>query len=146
MGVGHTNDISEGGLFLHCDDVAEPGTRIYMELYLPGRRNPEALKIIGMVKRTRQDTGMGIHFEVAYARTRQLLQDFMQDLLDHEEGISMRTFAPQVAVESAEAEGGTTGVTWSGTSQLLIRFLLAAVVVAIGAFFVVWLVDRVGVR
>ncbi len=147
MGVGHTNDISEGGLFLHCDDVAEAGTRIYMELYLPGRQNPEALKIIGMVKRTQEDTGMGIHFEVAYARTRQLLQDFMQDLLDDDdEGMSRRTFVPEVAVESAEAEGGTTGVTWSSTSQLLIRFLLASVVVAIGAFFVVWLVDRMGVR
>jgi len=146
IGVGHTNDISEGGLFLHCDDIATPGTRIYMELYLPGRQHPDALKIIGMVKRVEEGTGMGIHFEVAYARTRQLLHDFMHDLLDDEEGASKRTHAPDVAVESAVSEAGPTGMTWSGTSQLLIRFLLASVVVAIGAFFVVWLVDRMGVR
>ncbi len=146
IGVGYTNDISEGGLFLHCDDFATPGTRIYMELYLPGRLHPEALKIIGMVKRVQNEAGMGIHFEVAYARTRQLLQDFMHDLLDDERGMARRTHAPEVPVESAEAEIEATGVTWSGTSQLLIRFLLASVVVAIGAFVIVWLVDRMGVR
>lgn len=144
IGVGFTNDISEGGLFLHCEEIAPPGTRVYMELYLPGRRHPEALKIIGMVKRASDRAGMGIRFEVAYARTRQLLHDFMHDLLDDEEIMSKRPYAPEGASAELSGPDEKGGFTWSGTSHVLIRLLLASVVVAVGAFVMVWLVDQVG--
>jgi hypothetical protein len=84
-GVGSTNDISEGGLFMRCDHSAEPGTRVYLRLYLPGSMDGEALKIIGMVKRRRSgaEPGMGIHFEIAYSKTREQLGDFMRGVLVH---------------------------------------------------------------
>jgi hypothetical protein len=92
-GVGHTLDISEGGLFLSCHRIAQPGTRVYLRLYLPGSALGDPLKVIGVVVRAREpfassgknpaDEGMGIHFEVAYARTREALNDFVQNLLLH---------------------------------------------------------------
>ncbi len=92
-GVGHTTDISEGGLFLCCRRIAQPGTRVYLRLYLPGSLVGDPLKVIGVVVRSRQpfsvagsnasSDGMGLHFEVAYARTREALNDFVQNLLLH---------------------------------------------------------------
>lgn len=91
-GVGYTSDISEGGLFVCCHRMAQPGVRIYLRLHLPGSMSGEPLKIIGSVKRARGSSaawpgcaddseGMGIHFEVAYSRTREALSDFIQNLL-----------------------------------------------------------------
>jgi hypothetical protein len=86
-GVGSTNDISEGGIWLDTKNTAEPGTRIYLRVYLPGSMSGEALQIIGMVKRSEalnpDAKGMGIHFEVAYSKTRALLSDFMHTMLLH---------------------------------------------------------------
>jgi len=92
-GVGHTTDISEGGLFLCCRRIAQPGTRVYLRLHLPGSMTGEPLKVIGVVVRSRQPfsmaggdpskEGMGIHFEVAYAKTREALNDFVNNLLLH---------------------------------------------------------------
>jgi hypothetical protein len=85
-GVGHTNDISEGGIFLTCSPIAPVGTRIYLRLHLPGSQAGEPLKIIGMVTRSvekgpQRESGMGVHFEVAYSRTRESLGGFVDDLL-----------------------------------------------------------------
>jgi uncharacterized protein (TIGR02266 family) len=86
-GVGHTHDISQGGIFLTCQRVAPAGTRVYLRLHLPGSRGGEPLKIIGLVTRSvapeanPSAAGMGVHFEVAYARTRDSLGDFVDDLL-----------------------------------------------------------------
>ena len=93
-GVGHTMDISEGGIFLIGQRVARPGTRIYLRLYLPGSQ-ADPLKLIGLVTRAvtpREDEdleiGMGIHFEIAYARTRTALFGFIGALRSHEKGDS----------------------------------------------------------
>lgn len=90
-GVGHSTDISEGGIFLHCDRVARAGSRVYLRLHLPGSRAGHPLAIVGVVKRTREpltvagnpapQPGMGIEFEVAYARTRVQLADFVETML-----------------------------------------------------------------
>jgi hypothetical protein len=78
-GVGHTIDVSEGGLFLSCSDIAEAGTRIYLRLYLPGSGADNPLKIIGEVRHS-ETSGMGIHFEVAYSRTREALARFLHNV------------------------------------------------------------------
>ena len=94
-GVGHTSDISHGGLFLSCNTVADEGARIYLRLYLPNQRT-DPLKIIGLVKRAVADgeePGMGIHFEVAYAKTRDALGEFIDKLLvydDNDRGAAAR--------------------------------------------------------
>jgi hypothetical protein len=92
-GVGHTMDISEGGIFLNCKRIAQTGTRIYLRLHLPGSQAGEPLKVIGLVTRAVQPKsvgggeddggGMGIHFEVAYARTREALGEFIEALLSN---------------------------------------------------------------
>ncbi len=92
-GVGHTTDISEGGLFLCCRRIAQAGTRVYLRLHLPGSMTGEPLKVIGAVVRSRRpfsaaggdpsQEGMGIQFEVAYAKTREALNDFVNNLLLH---------------------------------------------------------------
>lgn len=88
--LGHSGDISEGGMFLECDHVAPQGTRVYLRVHLPGSRAGDPLKIIGIVTRTvdadhaesaGSPPGMGLHFEVAYARTREQLAEFMEQLL-----------------------------------------------------------------
>lgn len=90
--LGHSGDISEGGMFLECDRVAPQGTRVYLRVHLPGSRAGDPLKIIGTVTRTvdaehaetaGSPAGMGLHFEVAYARTREQLAEFMDSLLQH---------------------------------------------------------------
>ncbi len=83
-GVGYTNDISEGGIFLAAEPVAQVGTRIYLRMHLPGGLSGDPLKIIGLVTRSSEDAatpGMGIHFEVAYARTRDALGEFVDAAL-----------------------------------------------------------------
>jgi uncharacterized protein (TIGR02266 family) len=85
-GVGYTNDVSEGGMFLACRETAARGTRVYLRMHLPSAAAGEPLKIIGLVTRVVAATdtgpaGMGIHFEVAYARTREALADFLEALL-----------------------------------------------------------------
>lgn len=85
-GAGHTSDISEGGMFLECDRAAQQGTRVYLRIHLPGSRAGDPLKIIGSVTRSdrgQKRQGMGIHFEVAYSRTRETLADFVHGLLLH---------------------------------------------------------------
>ena len=87
--VGHSTDISAGGLFLVGHQLARPGTRIYLRLHLPSALASEPLKIIGVVTRAvrpanddpSDETGMGVHFEVAYARTRGALSSFVESLL-----------------------------------------------------------------
>jgi PilZ domain len=89
-GIGHTADISEGGLYLVCDHPAKPGARVYMRLYLPGGSSGDPLKLIGVVKRATNRAavydetppGMAIAFQVAYSRTKQELHDFMEMLFD----------------------------------------------------------------
>jgi hypothetical protein len=88
--VGHTSDISEGGMFLSSKTaIARPGTRVYLRVHVPGSRSGDPLKIIGFVTRAvesgdaRDAAGMGIHFEVAYARTREQLADFLDGLRAH---------------------------------------------------------------
>ncbi|MEZ4444856.1 MAG: PilZ domain-containing protein [Polyangiaceae bacterium] len=89
-GIGHSDDISEGGLFLLCDRPAAKGTRIYLRLHLPGSRSGDPLKLIGVVTRATgriglvesdPHMGMAIKFQVAYSRTKQELHDFMDLLL-----------------------------------------------------------------
>ncbi len=86
-GVGYTNDISEGGIYLASSPIAPIGTRIYLRMHLPGSHAGEPLKIIGLGTRAIDSAegkikpGMGIHFEVAYARTRESLGDFIDSLL-----------------------------------------------------------------
>jgi Tfp pilus assembly protein PilZ len=93
-GVGRSGDISEGGLFLECERPAQVGARVYLRLYLPGTAGQEPLKVIGTVTRSvnrpqvagargARPTGMGIRFEVAYSRTRDVLADFVGNLLEH---------------------------------------------------------------
>jgi hypothetical protein len=93
-GIGYTTNISEGGMFLSCGDAAHPsyppvGARIYLRVHLPGSRAGDALKIIGSVTRAERpdgsggEAGLGICFEVAYARTREALSTFVHDLVSH---------------------------------------------------------------
>jgi hypothetical protein len=97
-GAGHTADISEGGMFLACADTAQQGARVYLRIYLPGSQAGDPLKIIGVVTRAdrpvvsgatpaKRRQGMGIHFEVAYSRTRESLSDFMRTLLIHPDAL-----------------------------------------------------------
>ncbi len=88
--TGYSNDISLGGMFLECQRVAPPGARVYLRVHLPGSGEDDPLKIIGTVTRSLSEEaanaagtapGMGLHFEVAYARTREQLGAFMESLL-----------------------------------------------------------------
>ena len=87
-GIGHTDDISEGGLLLSCDHPAQPGTRVYLRLHLPGSQSADPLKLIGVVTRSVPRTGtdsgpaMAIAFQVAYSRTRDQLHEFMEMLFE----------------------------------------------------------------
>jgi hypothetical protein len=91
VGAGFTTDISEGGTFVLCGKIAQPGVRIYLRIHLPGSRAGDPLKIIGTVARSTERfgmvhdarQGMGIQFEEAYAGTRETLHEFMQNLLVH---------------------------------------------------------------
>jgi len=86
-GVGTTNDVSEGGLFLETDTIAPEGSRIYLRLHVPGGSATEPLRMIGVVRRQRESLtgqephGMGIRFEVAYARARESLGGFIEEAL-----------------------------------------------------------------
>jgi hypothetical protein len=83
-GVGYSCNLSESGVFIECGDPAPLGKRVYMRLYLP-HKSGHPLKIIGLVKRVAPSgsdkTGMGIQFEVAYARTREALLEFIEEIL-----------------------------------------------------------------
>lgn len=83
-GVGYSRNLSESGVFIECAEPAAAGQRIYMRLYLP-EKPAYALKIIGLVKRVEpasSDTpGMGIQFEVAYAKTRDALLAFIEETI-----------------------------------------------------------------
>ncbi len=172
-GVGHSNNISEGGIFLACDRVAPPGTRVYLRLHLPGSMAGDPLKIIGIVVRSAQpasqpadhdeDSGMGIHFEVAYARTREALADFIEALLiegasprasihpvsgateeDPEYAMrfpSVRGPAPQSmsADEVERAFAFSTDkptVNWKGISSVIVKLLVVAAIIGIGYAFI----------
>ena len=87
-GIGHTDDISEGGLLLSCDHPASPGARVYLRLHLPGSESADPLKLIGVVTRSTPRAGadsgpaMAIAFQVAYSRTRDQLHEFMEMLFE----------------------------------------------------------------
>jgi hypothetical protein len=90
-GVGYTDNISEGGIYLMCDHPASPGTRVYLRLHLPGSDTGDPVKLIGVATRSTYqegvhdpDTspGMAISFEVAYSRTKEQLHDFMAMIFD----------------------------------------------------------------
>ena len=104
-GVGHTDDISEGGLFLVTQKTADAKTRIYLRLYLPG--DDEPLKIVGSVTRTIPGPtsgrhGMGVRFEVAYSRTREQLASLMDRLFTGESHGEERT------IRQLEEDGDAT--------------------------------------
>jgi hypothetical protein len=106
-GAGHTADISEGGMFLACHEAPQQGARVYLRIYLPGSQAGDPLKIIGVVTRadrpvatvTTRQSGMGIHFEVAYSRTRESLSNFMRTLLIHPDALGQieRLSGPEAA-------------------------------------------------
>ncbi|MEM6788303.1 MAG: PilZ domain-containing protein [Myxococcota bacterium] len=145
MGSGVASDLSEGGLFLRCADVAPAGTRIYLEVYLPGRHRPEVLEIIGLVAWVDPGEGMGVHFEVAYVSTRHLLADFMVDLIEGGRGLAQRTAVREGAAMSVPYASVRRTVTWSRTSGVLIRVLLVAAVLTVGVFAAAWFIGRMGV-
>ena len=116
-GIGQSGDISEGGLFLECDHPAQVGARVYLRLHLPGTTRGEPLKVIGTVTRSvdrpqvagargKRSPGMGIRFEVAYSRTRDMLNDFVSNLLLH----AGTDAPPEVELLAEELE--TTPQTW----------------------------------
>ncbi len=86
-GIGYTNDVSTGGLFLETDLVAPEGARIYLSLYVPGSAASRPLKMIGSVRRQNDaraasaPAGMGIRFEVAYTHAREALGGFVGEAL-----------------------------------------------------------------
>lgn len=85
-GMGSTSDLSEGGLFVETETLASEGTRIYLRVHVPGREDDAPLDLIGIVRRRSdgaggQVRGMGIRFEVAYARARESLGGFIVDAL-----------------------------------------------------------------
>lgn len=120
-GSGYTTDISEGGLFLACDRTAQQGTRVYLRIHLPGSRAGDPLKIIGAVTRAdrslralaeepESQRGMGIHFEVAYSRTREALSDFIQGLLLQPAGAATLIQVLEGASETSPAFGVRLGL------------------------------------
>ncbi len=171
-GVGHTTNISEGGIFLCCRRIAQPGTRVYLRLYLPGSMVGDPLKVIGVVVRSRQpftvagsnpsEEGMGIRFEVAYARTREALNDFVQNLLLHPDlgghNIEMvpgsshehPAFAVQLATDeprgktlsahelnaafSFEPRDDASEIRWGKLGALAVKLLLVVAVVGTAAY------------
>lgn len=80
---GVTNDVSEGGIYLETDVAAEPGTRIYLRLFLPGDESAPPLEMVGVVRRRSERpsehgaVGLGVRFEIAHARARVALGEFI---------------------------------------------------------------------
>jgi hypothetical protein len=114
---GYSSDISEGGMFLECEEVAAVGMRVYLRLHLPGRRLDEPLKIVGIVTRcvdadhvgaAGSKTGMGLHFEVAYAKTREQLSEFMDGLLLGGADDAPRITPADIRLVQGAAKGGRT--------------------------------------
>ena len=174
-GVGHSNNISEGGIFLVCDRVAGAGTRVYLRLHLPGSLQGDPLKIIGIVIRSTkpvsqgglggdQESGMGIHFEVAYARTREALSDFIETILIEgaappssihpvsgatEEDPEYAMRFPSVrgpAPESMSADevqqafafaSDEPGINWKGISSFVIKLLVLLAIVGLAYAFII---------
>ncbi len=138
IGVGHTTDISEGGLFLHCEPVPAVGTRIYLKICVPDE--PEPLKVIGrvmrVVERGPRESGAGVHFEVAYSRIRGSLGEFMDALLADEGGErlsqhegSMRRSMYGAAVPPGPEREDDDG-RGEGTGRVVMLVALLALVVA----------------
>lgn len=140
VGVGFTNDVSEGGLFLESETLADPGTRVYMRLRLPGSAPESTLKVIGIVRR-RVDVpdgadarGMGIRFEVAYRHARETLGGFMHEIIrDPELGLhtapapidSERPPAPSLSgVEPTPPTPASAWIWGVGFVMLLVALLL----------------------
>lgn len=107
-GVGHTSDISESGIFLRCHPVPAVGTRVYLKLFVDSE--PEALKLIGLVKRVvdrgPEASGIGVNFEVAYAKTRGALGGFIGDLFIAAGGERMSQHGESLVSKRASMFGG----------------------------------------
>jgi hypothetical protein len=138
MGVGTTNDVSEGGLFLETTTLADPGTRIYMRMHLPGAATEHSLKVIGVVRRRVDGTeeghgpGMGIRFEVAYRRAREALGGFMEDLIRDPDAPRESVYGPEGAPPPpAPSLRGAEPIVSSGASPWLWVFGLAMVTLAV---------------
>ena len=163
-GVGHSHDISEGGIFLFCDRVARPGTRVYLRLHLPGSRAGDPLKIIGLVKRavdpfrvgSDQGTpsGMGVEFEVAYARTREQLADFVETLLSAGQqdpppaiqeiggAYGARLGGSEALLDHAGVERAFSFAAADPKSGRLFQWVLLVVILALGLYVVIDLFGR----
>ena len=161
MGVGWTNDISEGGISLYAEHTAPAGSRIYLRIYLSDDPATQPLKVIGMVKRTQrggddnQPVGMGIHFEVAYSRTREQLSSFMHNMLvcgqlgpDDANAHQRRSAIAAEASELASEEPDTLGprqtlasveeeqFRWKMARGGVFKLMLLFVVVALAAYLI----------
>lgn len=178
-GAGHTTDISEGGMFLACSDTAQQGARVYLRIYLPGSQAGDPLKIIGVVTRADRPVattaaaearqhGMGIHFEVAYSRTRESLSDFMRTLLIHPDALGEieRLDGPEPAYGVRLSPGPARGEMLSSeelasafafdarhrsmapesdpASNLTIRLLIALVVLALVTYLTAHFLGALG--
>jgi hypothetical protein len=132
-GVGTTNDVSEGGIFLETDVVAETGARIYLRLYLPGDDSVAPLEVVGVVRRRSSGgggahAGMGIRFEIAHAKTRAALGEFIAAITrdpaaPRESVLPPRPHLPSNAEErTAESSGGFW--VWGLTLALVVLAVL----------------------
>ncbi|MBM4373899.1 MAG: PilZ domain-containing protein [Deltaproteobacteria bacterium] len=132
-GVGTTNDVSEGGIFLETDVVAETGSRIYLRLYLPSDESVAALEIVGIVRRSSSGDGaapggMGIRFEIAHAKTRGALGEFIGAItLDpaapRESALPPRPRLPSNAEERASESSGGLWVWGLGLTLVVLAVL-----------------------
>ncbi|MBM4356702.1 MAG: PilZ domain-containing protein [Deltaproteobacteria bacterium] len=141
VGVGHTNDVSEGGLFLETTTLADPGTRIYMRMYLPGAPAESSLKVIGIVRRridaTEEDhgPGMGIRFEVAYRRAREILGGFMRGLIEAPDAVHDIPQGDGPVPPAAPSLRGVEAPPSNGASLWLWAFGVAMVTLALLRLF-----------
>jgi hypothetical protein len=125
-------NVSRGGIFLTSEDPATEGTRVYMRLYLP-TEHPEqrdALEVIGIVARQvpgvgGTPAGMGVHFEVAFAATREALARFIDELLEN----------PDAAARVERMETGEFAVVLSGPEADVLLANRALGVQDISGFF-----------
>lgn len=125
-GLGQTNDVSEGGMFLETDTLAPVGTRVYLRLRIPGEDGETTSSMIGVVRRVEPEgrdggpRGMGIRFEVAYAKARLSLGGFVGEALTDPDAAQVRLSALPPAPGSEEPApssealppGGGTGAWW----------------------------------
>jgi uncharacterized protein (TIGR02266 family) len=124
LGVDHTGDISQGGIFLYTHRTAQAGTRVYLRLHLPGSRAGEPLKVIGVVRHAHDPVvvpgseaqpGMGIEFVEAYAHTREQLAEFVAALLTDPTGDP-----PPIIRELGRGPESTFGARLTGGDRALL--------------------------